>query len=798
MRQLLKNPGFTAVAVITLALGIGVNTAMFSLLHTLLFEPLPYPDSARVVRVFRTSPQSRSWPHSPANFLDRREQNRAFVHSAAFSGWNFNSAEPGRPAERVQGTLATGDFFLTLGVAPALGRVFTQADDQPGENRVAVISHGFWQRRFAGDTNVLGRPLFLDGERLTIIGVMPSDFAHRLWSSVDVWKPYGWTAEERANRGGNWLSEIARLKPGISIREAQAEMNTLATRLAQAHPESNAGIGLRVVSLLESLTEGTGRRLLWLSFGLTVFVLFIACANLANLQLARTVVRARELSIRAALGASRLRLMGHLMMESLVLSALGGGAGVLLALFGNQILSRQFIAATGDASLRIPLSGTVLLFALFCSVLTTVLFGTAPAWLASRVDLNSALKQSGRGLTTGRRHHHFRHALIVGEVGLALVLLCGATLFLRGLNRISSRDPGWRLEGLLTGSLALTSARYESPQARQVFAWQLEERLAALPGVRRVGLSSTVPFWGFSSRYLGIEGRPAPPATQKPLIYYETVSPGYFDAMGIVLKEGRVFNAQDTTNRPAVAIINESTARHFWPNESPLGKRINDGDPGETEWREIVGVVNDIRFPTKLEAADTPFQTYWPIAQMSHEWMAMELRVEGAVEPIASAVRGVVAGIDPELPVLELRTARESLGRHLGAVSLLGNLLGGFAVLGVFLAAIGIYGVVSYSVAQRTGEFGLRMALGAQRAGVLWLVLKQGCVLSVWGALLGLGGAFAVTRILMAVAPEIPTRDPGAVVLLTFALITVAAIACWIPAWRATRVNPMEVLRGDF
>jgi len=311
MRQLLKNPGFTAVAVITLALGIGVNTAMFSLLHTLLFEPLPYPDSARVVRVFRTSPQSRSWPHSPANFLDRREQNRAFVHSAAFSGWNFNSAEPGRPAERVQGTLATGDFFLTLGVAPALGRVFTQADDQPGENRVAVISHGFWQRRFAGDTNVLGRPLFLDGERLTIIGVMPSDFAHRLWSSVDVWKPYGWTAEERANRGGNWLSEIARLKPGISIREAQAEMNTLATRLAQAHPESNAGIGLRVVSLLESLTEGTGRRLLWLSFGLTVFVLFIACANLANLQLARTVVRARELSIRAALGASRLRLMGR-------------------------------------------------------------------------------------------------------------------------------------------------------------------------------------------------------------------------------------------------------------------------------------------------------------------------------------------------------------------------------------------------------------------------------------------------------------------------------------------------------
>jgi hypothetical protein len=268
--------------------------------------------------------------------------------------------------------------------------------------------------------------------------------------------------------------------------------------------------------------------------------------------------------------------------------------------------------------------------------------------------------------------------------------------------------------------------------------------------------------------------------------------------MGIVLKEGRVFNAQDTTNRPAVAIINESTARHFWPNESPLGKRINDGDPGETEWREIVGVVNDIRFPTKLEAADTPFQTYWPIAQMSHEWMAMELRVEGAVEPIASAVRGAVAEIDPELPVLELRTARESLGRQLGAVSLLGNLLGGFAVLGVFLAAIGIYGVVSYSVAQRTGEFGLRMALGAQRSGVLWLVLKQGCTLSAWGALLGLGGAFAVTRILMAVAPEIPTRDPGAVVLLTFALITVAAIACWIPAWRATRVNPMEVLRGDF
>jgi predicted permease len=684
---------------------------------------------------------------------------------------------------------------MTLAVPPVLGRVFTSEDDQPGNHRVAVISYRFWQRRFAGDTNVLSRTLFLDGETLTIIGVMPPGFGQRLCSSVDVWKPFGWTAEERDNRGSHWLTEIDRLKPGVSIRQAQAEMNALAASLAKAFPDVNAGIGLRVVALLESTTEGTGRRVLWLAFGLTAFVLFIACANLANLQLARIVTRARELAVRAALGAGRGRLAWEVMKESLALSLVGGGAGILLALITNRMLSR-YISGIVEETLNLPLNAMVLLFALGCAVLTTLLFGTAPACLATRVDVNSALKQYSRGSTAGRRHHRLRQALIVGEVALALVLVSGAGLFIRGLARLHQLDPGWQMDNLLTAQLALSSGKYESRNARDNFVRELEERLTTLPGVRKAGLSAMTPFWGFSSRYLGVEGRPVPPAGQYPLIYYETVSPGYFDAMGMVLKEGRPFNAQDNTNRPPVVIINESMARHFWPNQSALGKRINDGDYSEP-WQEIVGVVNDIRFPAKFGSADTPFQTYRPLAQMSQRWLGMELRIGGAAEPVATAVRRMVGEIDPELSVVEMRLARETLSRSLGSVALMGRLLGAFAVLGVVLAAVGIYGVISYSVAQRTSEFGLRMALGAQRSGVLWLVIKQGCVLSVAGILLGLGGALAVARVLMSAAPEIPTRDPGMIMLLAVLLIVIAIIACWIPARRATQVNPMEVMRGD-
>jgi predicted permease len=449
------------------------------------------------------------------------------------------------------------------------------------------------------------------------------------------------------------------------------------------------------------------------------------------------------------------------------------------------------------AGLKIPLDATVLLFGGLCAGLTMVLFGTVPAWLAARTDVSSALKQTSRGGTAGRSQQRLRHALIIGEVALALVLLAGAGVFIRGLDRFARHDPGWRVDGLLTAQVALTSPKYEHSHARHMFAERLEQRLAALPGVRQAGLSSMLPLWGFGSRDFGVEGQPAPLPGQQPLTYYETVSPGFFSALGIRLREGRGFNRDDTTNHPAVVVINESMARHFWPGDSALGKRIGSDDPADPRWEEIVGVVNDIGFPANLDGVDTRFQAYRPIAQTSHRWLAIELRIDGSTEPVTAAIRQIVTEMDPELPVAEIDLARVRLDRHLANTALLGWLLGGFAALGLVLAAIGIYGVIAYSVAQRTAEFGIRLALGASKGAVLWLILKQGLRLSAVGALLGLGGSYAVTHLLAAAAPEIPSRDPVAIAAVTFVSMAVAAFACWFPARRATQVDPMEALRTE-
>jgi len=473
IRMLLKNPGFTAVAVLTLALGIGANTAMFSVLNVLLLRALPYPNSERLVRVFRTSPQSQTWPHSVANFFDHREQNSVFERMAAFSWWSFNLAEPGAPAERLRGIVATTDFFPTLGVAVALGRTFTAEEDQSGRNNVVVLSHSFWMRRFAGDTNIIGRTLRLDGESVTVIGVMPASFEHPLlWGILDACRPAAFTPEQRQNRGNNWLNALARLKPGVPLGQAQAEMSAIARRLAQAYPDNNAQDNVRLVPLRKSGLGDTDRHLTWLTMGLAGFVLLIACANLANLQLVRTASRARELAVRAALGAGRARLMRQLLTESLVVSLLGGALGLLLAFGGDAFIGRRMLIAN-EPGLNLAPDAAVLIFALLCSVLTGIVFGTVPAWIASRSDVNNALKESSRGTTSSRSQHRLRHTLIIGEVALALVLLTGAGLFVRGLQRFTHRDPGWRVGGLLTGWLSLPGTKDERADQQLAFFQQL-------------------------------------------------------------------------------------------------------------------------------------------------------------------------------------------------------------------------------------------------------------------------------------------------------------------------------------
>jgi predicted permease len=794
-RQLLKNPGFTAVAVLTLALGIGVNTSMFSVLNTLLFQALPYPHSERLVRIFRTSPHSQSWPHSAANFLDYRAQNSVFDHMTAFRGSGYNLAEPGEATERLEGARVTADFFPSLGVRPMLGRVFAQEEDQPGNSQVIVLNDSCWIRRFAGDTNIIGRTLRLDGQSITVIGVMPPSFEYPLlWGNVDLWRPMAFTEQQRQDRGNSGLNAFGRLKPGVSLAKADAEMKTIAARMGKEHP-MNTLDSLRLEPLQRQVTDDIGRKVSWFTFGLAGFVLLIACANLGNLQLVRTAARAREFAIRAALGAQRGRLLRQSLTESVMVSLLGGVLGLLLAGWSNRIIGRQLF--TDLSGVKLALDWRVFGFALFASMLTGLVFGAVPAWLASRADVNDALKENLRGTTASRSHHRVRHALIVGEVGFALVLLTGAGLFIGGLQRFLHLDPGWRPDRLVFAQLSLKGTNYARSFQRSAFFDQLDQRLAALPGVERVSFSESLPVWPFDdSQGFQIEGRPLAEGQPVPEVYREAVGVEHFETLGIRLREGRAFNSLDTTNSPRVVIINETMARAFWPNESPIGKRF--APPGSNpNWKEIVGVVNDVRFPASLGEPYTRFQSYQPLAQSPSSRATIALRSNISADALAVSLRRIVAELDRDQSVQQVRSASDLIARGLGRISLLGGLLGGFAVLGLALAAIGIYGVTSYSVVQRTGEIGIRMALGAQRGDVLWLVLRNGLRLSLLGAVFGLGGAWTVSRLLSRAIPALPTRDPVIFVAVTIGLIAAALLACYIPARRATKVNPIEALRYE-
>ncbi|HWN99497.1 MAG TPA: ABC transporter permease [Blastocatellia bacterium] len=795
VRMLLKNPGFSVVAVLTLALGIGANTAMFSVLNTYLFRVLPYPQADRLVRVFRTSPHSQSWPHSPGNFFAHREQNDVFEYMAAYNGIRPNLANPGEPAERLTGLGVTADFFSAMGVQPASGRVFTPEEYEPGVDRVAVLSHRFWMSRYGGETSVLGSTMRLDGQDVTIVGVMPPAFEHPLlWGNVDLWRPLAFTAEQRVSRGSNYLRSLGRLKPGVTREQAEQAMVLLADNLANEHQE-NAGESLRLEPLSRSTSDDVSRKVMWFTFGLAGFVLLIACANLANLQLVRTAARAREYAVRSALGAGRIRLLRQSLTESLVISLVGGAFSLVLALVSVEFISRRLFAELPGVS--VPLDFSVFGFALFCSLLTGVLFGTVPAWLASRTDLNQALKQNLRGSTASRSHNRLRHALIVGEVAFALVLLAGAGLFLRGLQRFANLDPGWKVDGLLVAQVSLQGADYSTPAKRLAFYQRLEERLGALPGGPRVALSASTPIWGFnSSGSFRVEGEPEPQPGQWPEVFFEPVTDGYFDTYGMRMLEGRAFNSADGADKPDVAIINEAMAKRFWPNESAVGKRI--GRPGQDpRWHLIVGVVGDVAFPSNLSEPYTRFQAFRPLAQASWGGVNIALRTSSPPESLANTLRSAVAEIDPTQPVHRIRTARSMVDQGMGSISLLGTLLGAFAALGVALAAVGIYGVTSYSVVQRTSEIGIRMALGAQKKDVLWLVLSKGGRMVLLGSVIGFAGAYSVARLLVSLIPTLPTRDPGALVAICFGLLAVALLACYLPARRATRVDPMVALRYE-
>jgi predicted permease len=627
-----------------------------------------------------------------------------------------------------------------------------------------------------------------------VVGVMPPGFEYPiLWGQVDLWRPIAFTPPQRQNRGNNFLSEFARLKPGVSIKQAEQSMMALAAALTK-ETGRNRDESLRLEPLQQSIGDDVSRSAMWLAFGLSGFVLLIACANLANLQLVRTAAHVREHTVRAALGAGRMRLLRQSFTESAVVAGAGGVAGLLVAVGVVEYVNRRMFVDLPLA--RVALDYRVFAFTLLCSALTGLLFGTVPALLASRADVNKGLSDRPRG-STSRSQARFRHALIVSEVAFALVLLTGAGLFLRGLQRFSQQDPGWRVDGLLTARLGFRGPNYTTPAQRIAFYQTFESRVRSFPGVVDVAISNSQPIGGFnSSGPLVAQDKPEPAQGQYAEVFTEIVSQRYFSTMGIRLIAGRLFTDADAADRPAVIIINQRMAKQFWPNESAVGKRLS--FPGSPKnWMEVVGVVNDVGFPGNLSEPYTRLESFRPIMQQPIGGMNITVRTAMAPETLTEPLRRLTAELMPASPLNRIRTARTLVNQNLGRTELLATLLGAFAALGLALAAVGIYGVTSYSVSQRTGEIGIRMALGAESLHVLGLILRKGALLVMLGVGVGAFGAYAVARLLTSLIPTLPARDPATPAALAAALVTVAVLACYLPARRASKLDPAVALRHE-
>ncbi|HVF43691.1 MAG TPA: ABC transporter permease [Pyrinomonadaceae bacterium] len=789
-RTLLKSRGFTLVAVMTLAIGIGANTAIFSVVNAVLLRPLPYRDPARLVTVLHDGGS----PVAPANFLDWREQGRSFESIAAAQSWNVTMTGQDRP-EQLNVLQTSAEMFRVLGVDARLGRTYASGEDQPGREHVVVISHGLWQRRFGGERSVVGREVMFDGEPYTIVGVMPPDFQFApFWAThAEAWLPLN-LGPRVGDRRGQSLRVFARLKPGVTREQAQAEMETINGRLKEQHPRENEGLAVSVDSLHERVV-GKSRPALLIMLGAVGFVLLIACANVANLLLAKAASRRREIAVRIALGAGRWRVVRQLLTESLMLSLAGGAAGLLLASWSNTAL-----ASLGpDTIPRVRSAGLdarVVVFTLGLSVFVGILFGLVPALRSTKTDLTESLKDRTRGPSHDRRSERVRQLLVVGEVAVSLVLLVGGGLMMRSFLRLTSVAPGFDPRGVLTATVPLSGPRYSTDEQRAAFFRQLTERLGALPGVKSASAVNHLPLGGdVWTLGLTIEGRPAPPDSERPSAVYRVARPEYFRTMGAPLLKGRDFTERDDDAAPGVVIVNEALARRHWPNEDALGKRITVSGEGSKP-REVVGVVRDLK-QGDWASAPKP-EMYLPHAQAaSPRSMTLVMRAASDPSELAPEVRREVWALDKDLPVSQIISMDDVVADSVGQQRFNTLLIGVFAASALILAAVGVYGVMSHAVAQRTHEIGVRMALGARGRDVLGMVLRQGLVLTLSGLAVGLVGAFALTRVLDSILYEVSATDPVVFGGMAAALTLSALLACYVPARRATKVDPMEALRYD-
>jgi predicted permease len=799
LRMLVKSPTFTVVAVIALALGIGANSAIFSVVNTVLLRPLPYQDPDRLVMVWEDNSRHGYPRDTPAaaNYIDWRDQNQVFEGMAATAEMSFNLTGAGEP-ERIDGKRVSANLFNLLGVEPYLGRAFSSEEDQPGGGRVVILSHGLWQRRFGSDMKIIGQSLNLNGESYTVVGVMPPHFQFPSRED-ELWVPIAFTSQEAASRGRHYLQVIARMKPGVTLQQARAEMNTIAARLQQQYPDQNTDLGAAVVPLHEQVAGDIKPALLVL-LGAVGFVLLVACANVANLLLARAAGRQKEIAVRIALGASRLRLIRQFLTESVLLAAFGGVVGLLLSLWGVKLL-KAFIPENISQAQAVTIDAKVLFFTLLVSLLTGLIFGLAPAMQASNFNLNETLKEGGRDSAAGSRGNRIRGLLVIAEVAISLILLIGAGLLINSFLRLRHVDPGFRADKLLTMQIVLPKLKYPDQARRSAFYTELLRRVEALPGVKAAAVANWIPLIRQGDSIgISIEGRPAPAPGQELIVVTRVVSPHYFNTMGIQLLQGRQLDErQDRVDSPAVAVISETMARRFWHGEDPLGKRITPGSPDSAspdDWITIIGVAKDVR-QFELDADPKP-QMYLSYAQADF-FAPQHLVVRTDVEPrsLAATVRGTVWEIDKDQPVSNISTMEDILSESIARQRFSMLLLGIFAAVALVLAAVGIYGVMSYTVTQRTREIGIRIALGAQKSDVLKLAVGHGLKLVLIGVVIGIVAAFILTRVMSSLLFGVSATDPTTFITISLVLISVAVLASYIPARRANKVDPMIALRYE-
>jgi len=797
LRSLLKRPGATAVALVTLALGIGVNTAIFSAVDSVLLRPLPFKDPEGLVSIWEQTLRQGIQQNevAPANFFDLRDQSQVFEAIGAYGPHDINLTGAGDP-ERLNGQLVSANVFSILGVEPALGRTFRAEEDEPGQDHVVVLSDAVWQRRFNRDPSILNRNITLNGESFTVVGVMPRGFFFPE-REIEMWVPWAMEPEQKAGRGDHYLRLVGRLRTSATVERAKADVESIAQRLAGAYPRTNEGLGLTVHSLHQDYV-GNLRAPILILFAAVGLVLLIACANVANLLLAQATTRRREIAIRIALGARRWTIVRQLLIESLLLAAGGGLLGVLGAIWSVAALAKLLPESLSKLQ-GLNIDARVFVFTLGVSVLTAVVFGAAPALLASRTKPGATLSDVARDVAGGTSGRLVRRVLVVSEVALAVVLLVSAGLLLRSFQLLRQVDAGFSTENRLTMRMVLPMPKYAKPEARTAFYDEMLRRVKELPGVESAGMITFLPlsFNGMNFSF-SVEGQPSPPDMKLPFALYRVVSPDYFRALGIALQRGRFFDAHDVLDAPPVMLINRRLAEKYWPGEDPIGKRLKIGPvDSPSPWLTVVGVVSDVR---QTGLYEQKLEFYVPYAQERRSFMAprdLVVRTQQDAASLAAAVRAAVWAVDKDQPVSNVRTMDQVFSAAISQERFQALLLGMFATLALLLACVGLYGVISYTVVQRTHEIGVRVALGAQPRDVLRLVIRQGMLLTLAGLVVGIAAGTLLTRVLTDMLFGVTPRDPVTFVAVPVLLLMVAFLACWIPARRATRIDPLIALRYE-